>query len=184
MKRIGLICVFAGLVGVANANLLTNGGFETGDFTGWSGGGVNVGNYINYPYGPSASTVHSGNYGMQFGAVGHETDIEQVIGTTAGTTYDVSFWVNILDGATNEVTAFANGNAILDMFDPTVGLGWQYESASFVATGPTSTIAFGFRQDPGWSAFDDASVEAVPEPATLAALGFGALALVRRRRAR
>src|SRR5207342_1372158 len=79
---IALLCSAA----VANANLVTNGGFETGDFTGWTNGG-NTGFT-----GVDPGIQHSGTYGAFFGPIGSNGFLSQTLATTAGGVYTLSFW--------------------------------------------------------------------------------------------
>ena len=59
----------------ASANLITNDGFETGDFTGWTQSG-NTGDMSVCP-----GCGHSGNYGARLAAVGSEGFITQSLTT-------------------------------------------------------------------------------------------------------
>jgi hypothetical protein len=171
------VCCVATTVTAAHANLLQNGGFETGDFSDWTvnGGylGVTGGNY-----------AHSGNYGVYWGTVGYEGTISQDITTVVGDTYNLSFYYAIYDGPTNEISAFVNGATVFDSFDPAL-TSWTLESVNFVATSTTTDIEFGFRQDPGYSAFDDASVvqtSSTPSPAAIIPFAAGIVGMARRRR--
>jgi len=61
---------------------------------------------------------------------------------------------------------------------------WQFTGGLELATGPSTTIEFGFENGPGWFALDDVDVEAaVPEPQAmvLCGLGLGLLGWLRRR---
>jgi hypothetical protein len=177
-RSVYVVCCAAATVTAAHANLLSNGGFETGDFTDWTvvGGDLGVTNNSNY--------VHSGNYGLSWGTVGQEGTVSQDITTVVGQTYDLSFWYAIYDGPTNEISAFVDGTQVFDYFDPPL-MPWTYESVDFVANSTTTDISFGFRQDPGFSAFDDASVVATnstPSPAAIVPFVAGFISLARRRK--
>ena len=74
----------------ARADLVTNGGFETGSFSGWTGTGNTVFNGVTCP-GPGA-TVHGGNCAAFFGPVGSTGGISQNLATTPGTTYRIDFF--------------------------------------------------------------------------------------------
>ncbi|MEP0766219.1 MAG: PEP-CTERM sorting domain-containing protein [Fimbriimonadia bacterium] len=73
---------------------------------------------------------------------------------------------------------------------PLQGLGWSGIGASTYQGTPSNGFSFqanpngGFGNGPWWSLQANFAyrVEAVPEPSTVALLGLGALALVRRRR--
>jgi hypothetical protein len=68
----------------ASANLITNPGFETGDFTGWTLGGFgNVG--------VDSSNPHSGSYAAFLGE--GSPIVKQIVNTVPGGIYTVSFWL-------------------------------------------------------------------------------------------
>ena len=71
-----------------------NGGFETGDFTGWTQGGD-----LSFT---SVSTTmpHSGTFFYEAGPLTEGT-LDQAIATTAGKTYTVDFWLANTDTANN-----------------------------------------------------------------------------------
>ena len=70
------------------ANLVNNGGFETGTFAGWSQFGDTSNSGI------STTAPNSGVYKALFNPM-LEGGIEQVLPTVPGTTYDVEFWLRI-----------------------------------------------------------------------------------------
>jgi hypothetical protein len=74
----------------SRANLVTNGGFETGDFTGWTQGGNNTGAIFLTS---TSSFVHSGTWAAFVGPVGSDGTLTQNIATTTGQTYEVSLWL-------------------------------------------------------------------------------------------
>jgi uncharacterized repeat protein (TIGR03803 family) len=131
-------------------NLVQNGGFETGDFTGWGGSKLGASVTSNALY------VHSGFYGAQFGPSGELGYLSQTLATTAGSSYSVSLWLDNEGGTPNEFQVSWNGTLLYDGID-LPAFGWT--NLTFVATATSSSILqFGFRQDPNYLGLDDVSV--------------------------
>jgi MYXO-CTERM domain-containing protein len=183
MKQMVLIGVALALVvgGVGKAkatNLLVNGGFETGDFTGWTLGGVQDGNTF---VSNSPNLPYSGNYAAQLGAVGGDNTLSQTFNTVAGQTYDFQFFYLRDGGLPSDLHVFWNGT---DIYDEVNSAAHDYQQHDFFVTATTAstTIEFDSRNDPSYDALDNVSVSeavsAAPEPTTLTLAGLNALGLV------
>jgi hypothetical protein len=163
----------------SRAELVVNGGFEDGNFTGWTGG---LPDNVVFSGTPGSAYVHTGDYGVGFGSP-RLTTLSQTLTTVAGTTYDVSFWINSNGLSPNEVQLFWGGTKIFQERDIAAD-GWTEFSFIETATSNSTVLAFGLEQRSGYSGLDDVSVTAVPEPATWAMmlLGFAAVGFVTYRR--
>jgi len=157
------------------ANLVQNGGFEIGDFTGWTQSG-NTG-YTSV----QSSFPLSGTFSAFFGPLGSDGFISQALATTPGQSYTVSFWLaNFVPGTTEEPNGFHlswGGSEIFSLLNaPNLGGYTQY---SFVAqaTSSSTTLSMGFRNDLDYFILDDVDVSPVPIPGALVLFGSGLVGL-------
>lgn len=188
MKRYAVLLALAVsllLVQAAAADVV-NGGFETGNFTGWT---LSGNPQINDPY--YAGVVigegypRTGDYAAYFGTQVTLGFISQAIATTPGAPYTVSFSLCSQEdegvGTPNQFQAIWDGFAISNQ----VNIPDQpYALNSFTVTASTAltTLEFGFRNDPYYLLIDDVSVAVVPIPGAVWLLGSGLVGLVGLRR--
>ena len=144
-------------VSVTPATLLSNGGFETGNFNGWG----HFGNLVNDNVTGGAERV--GTYGGQFGAVGSLSYVEQDIITQPGQPYLISAWLNNIWAGpqTNEFVALWNSQVLADNVN-LPDAGWTNVHYTVLSGNTENTLFFGFRNDPSFFYFDEASVWPVP----------------------
>lgn len=199
MKPIALFTATALAVLVsahAEANLLGNGSFETlnlgsADSSGpgywtynagntgiadWTVGGVSV-DAVDTTY-----PVHSGNYGLDLVGTPGPGSISQAFTGVAGTE-TVSFWAESTGAPINDIV-----NVILGTSAQQFHVTNSWQKYTMTVTGLNAgTQILSLASDPlntgsGNTFIDDVSVEATPEPASMAVLAIGAGALLQRRK--
>jgi hypothetical protein len=76
-------------------NLIVNGGFETGDFTGWTTTPAASGSFFGV-VNNGVPFLHSGNYAAMFHGETEDSfdSISQTLATVPGLTYTVDFWLS------------------------------------------------------------------------------------------
>lgn len=175
-RRIATFAIAAGFAIAATApvhaaaNLVTNGGFETGDFTGWTSTGSTSFDGVQCP-GPGP-TVFEGNCSAFFGPVGTTGGISQAVsGLTVGAPVLISFAFLPDGGNPSSFSASFGGVSLVSLTNPAASA-YQLFSFGTRATSTSEMLAFSFRDDPGFLFLDAAAVR-VPEPATMALLGIG-----------
>ncbi len=163
----------------ASAALLVNGGFESGDFAGWTGTGDTTFNGVQCA-GPG-SAVYEGNCSAFFGPFLSVGGIEQVVDFgRAGVPWNLSFAFQADGGSPSSLTVLFGGRTLLSLTDPAAGDFTLYRFSG-VSTEAAQTLAFDFVDPPGFLSLDAVSL-AVPEPSTVGLLGVGLGAFVVRRR--
>jgi len=160
-----------GLAGGAQAlNIVNNGGFETGDFTGWTPTGNSTFNGVTCP-GSGPGGAPQGLCEAFFGPIGSDGGISQSLSTVAGNKYVVSFSLSTDGGLPSDFSATFGTATLISLTSPAAAAA---HTLTFVlnATSATTLLSFNFRDDPGFMFLDAVSVS-VPEPASLALLGIG-----------
>jgi hypothetical protein len=169
----------------AKANLITNGGFETGDLSGWTvSGAVSVGGTF-----PGFPPPHSGNFQAFLEPSGGS--LAQTLATTPGQSYTIDFWLaNLPDQkGNNSFTVTWGGVPIFSLLDANP---FDYTEYTFnvTATSASTALQFDYTQITDLYAtwlLDDVSVNpagvGVPDGgSTLPLLGFALLGLAALRR--
>ena len=142
--------------GATPTNLLVNGGFETGDFTGWMlSGNVGVGSYGQQTY--IFSAAQSGQYAAGLGPMGSDATLSQDLPTTAGQHYTLDFWLANASGGPDDFTVKWNGQTLLALVNEPAQGYTEYTFDVLGAAG-TSHLEFDFRQDPSHWSLDSISV--------------------------
>jgi hypothetical protein len=163
----------------ASAGSVVNGGFETGDFTGWTQSGDTIFTGVGDAAGLAArgGSVHSGDFAAFFGppTLGF---ITQSLPTTPGTTYVLDFWLAhpFTDPDQRvEWLVRVGGDTLLDSHD-TPNFNYREFTFTFTATSDSTPLQFGFAEPAAFFFLDDVSAN-VPEPGSCILLGVGAAML-------
>ncbi|MCX7799373.1 MAG: choice-of-anchor C family protein [Fimbriimonadales bacterium] len=202
-RSLPILALMAAGASAQAVNLITNGSFEQASvdpgptfltlsagstaITGWvvGGNGIDyIGGYWNAQHGRRSVDLSAINAGS----------ISQTISTVAGQQYLLSFWLAANPDLPNstpstKVAIVSAGNVINQNFSTPPrssgipNMNWGQYSLAFTALGSSTTITFASGESNAVGpALDNVSVEAVPEPTTLALAGLGLAAALRRRK--
>jgi hypothetical protein len=155
--------ISAGIVPVAAhaGNIVVNGGMEDGSLDGWT---INPW-FAAFHYGGTGndgvSFAHTGTYGAALDNAGNLASMSQVLSTTAGHTYDISFWLaSPLDAGPNNFQPIFDGVNLIAISDTPEG--WtKYSYVSGPVGSNSTTLEFDWQtsQDGGsYMALDDVIV--------------------------
>ena len=172
----------------ADANLVLNGNFGTGDFTDWT---VSDPTGITIDTNPYLGDTPVDTYDASLGTEGTTGTLSQLLGTTNGTAYTISF--ELADPGNPFVfpeTLVVNFGAVAFAIDPTLlSSGYNLETFTDTATSAITDLVFTEENDDEAFLLDDVSVTpqattSVPEPSStfLLLTGLAAFAVRRRRR--
>jgi hypothetical protein len=111
--------------------------------------------------------------------------VQQVLTTSAGQLYDLSFWIGVQNSSAIGVgpasLTAAAGSASQQFTNTLTGVGnqWQQFHLSFTATGTSTTISLSGVSSAGgaYVGLDNVAVNAVPEPATMFLWALGAIGI-------
>ncbi len=163
---------------LADVNLVTNGSFESKNFSGWTqSGDTNSGDvYVaksgtGGPNGSQGYTSEDGSYLALLGPPYSLGYLSQSISTVAGQSYTFTFYIASNGENPDELQASWNGTSVLDLKNISNTHG-SYLAETFTekATSSTTQIKFGFYDTQSYLALDNVSVVAnavsTPEPST------------------
>jgi hypothetical protein len=146
-------------------SLVQNGGFETGDFSGWSLAGKNFSSY-NFVDNGSKVSPYDGNYAAVLGEYRSTATLSQTLTTVPKQSYRLTFWLEdtyVPKAGTKEFTAEWNGKKVFSQSYKTA-FGWTKMTYTVTATKANTVLQFKEQNDPWYFGLDDVSVTPIPVP--------------------
>jgi hypothetical protein len=163
---------------VVSPQLVQNGGFETGNFTGWASSSkfnLVAGQESDdvFDFNPPQSTVsayiHSGAYAALLGQPGSLARLTQTLETLPGQPYLISFWLSnpgLLSSGNVTPNAFQvewNGAFLVSQTNLGV-FDWTNMQFVVAATNYATSLVFAARNDNDYFGLDDVGIQAIPAP--------------------
>ncbi len=178
-----LLLVF--FIPVAHADLIVNGGFETGDFTGWTQSGWLI-DTTNPNSGVYAAATGCGGASCTTVGDPNSAYLYQDVATTIGTKYTLTFFYNsgqLAATASELLVLWGDPNApglstVVDFVNVNTSGAYAEYTGTVTATSAMSELEFLGRQDLDFYSLDNVSlvggtVTSVPEPASKLLLFMG-----------
>ncbi|MGA3181056.1 MAG: leucine-rich repeat protein [Verrucomicrobiota bacterium] len=155
--------------GPVYSGLVLNGGFETGDFTGWNQSGDTSYTFVDNG---SQSDIppFSGNFDAVLGTSGSIGLLSQTLSTTPGANYLLSFWLANPFADPAEFIVSWNGNTVFNGINP-LTRGWTNLQFALAATETNTVLQFVFEDDSDYLGLDDISVVPAQLGPRIATLG-------------
>jgi hypothetical protein len=147
---------------LVNQSPIQNGGFETGDFTGWTLSPNDSWSFVTTAI--QGISPRSGSYFAALGAENSPGYLSQTVPTFSNQSYLLSLWLNSPKSSytPNEFSVAWNGNTLFDQVNIPSTRGWTNLQFIVTATGNSTVLQFGERDDPWYLGLDDVSLTPIP----------------------
>ena len=132
--------------------IVVNGGFETGDLTGWTNTGDTSFTGVD------GSNPHSGSFELFSGPTSSDGFLDQILPTVAGQAYDVSFWLANDDDTGNNRFGASLGGVVLVPEAVQSAFGYTQFTFNNVVPGADADLQFIFFNPPSFFFLDDVCV--------------------------
>jgi len=156
------MCAIGSTCAAGICNFVTNGDFETGDFTGWTlfdcaPTETHVLNLAQSGWNPQQGNYFARTICAVSVAYGGPATLQQTIsGLTVGQTYTMTAYYNGFGrGTPDSVTFYVNGMAIASRINQGSTNGWFLVTGSFTASATSAVFSFTFGDDPSACGVDN-----------------------------